>query len=94
MLQWKQILERWHLSYEDIPICRMATIVAQQTSTKICPACLDSIADVRLQWLNLNLTELVTRPDFPYFNVETSDASVAMVDLGGTDTPFITDVLE
>ena len=34
-----------------------------QTKAKICPACLDSIADERLQWQNLNLSEYRTKPD-------------------------------
>lgn len=94
MLQWKQILERWHLTYEDIPICRMAAYMAKASRTKVCPACLDSLADIRLQWLNLNLTELMKIRDLPYYNGEILDAKDAMVDLGGTDTPFITDVRE
>ena len=63
MLQWKMVMEKWHLTYEDIPVCRLATVLAQQTSAKVCPACMDTIADERLQWLNLNLIELVTKFD-------------------------------
>ena len=61
MLQWKMVMGKWHLTYEDISICRMAMLLAEQTSTKVCPACMDAIADSRLQWLNLNLIELATQ---------------------------------
>ena len=63
MLQWKLIMDRWHLTHEDISICRLVLQVAEQTTGKICPACLDAISDERLQWLNLNLTEYLTKPD-------------------------------
>lgn len=54
MLKWKQIAGRWHLTNEDIAICRLNVSLAQQSLEKICPACLDALADARLQWLNLN----------------------------------------
>ena len=63
MLLWKLIMDRWHLTHEDISICRLVLQVAEQTSGKVCPACLDAIADERLQWQNLNLSELMTKPD-------------------------------
>jgi hypothetical protein len=63
MLRWKLIMERWHLTYEDIAICRMVIQVATQTSGKVCPACMDAIADARLQWLSLDLIELMTTHD-------------------------------
>jgi len=63
MLRWKMIMERWHLTHEDISICRLVHQVAIQTESKICPACLDAIADERLQWQNLNLTEFLKRLD-------------------------------
>ena len=63
MLRWKMIMERWHLTHEDISICRLVQQVAIQTKSKICPACLDAIADERLQWQNLNLTEFLKRLD-------------------------------
>ena len=63
MLHWKLIMGVWHLTYEDIGICRLVLQVATQTSAKVCPACLDAIADSRLQWLNLDLSKLVTKPD-------------------------------
>ena len=65
MLRWKQIHDRWHLTYEDIPVCRMATQLAVQTNSAICPACLGAIADERLQWQNLNLSKLMTKQDLP-----------------------------
>ena len=60
MLLWKLIMDRWHLTHEDISICRLVLQVAEQTSAKVCPACLDAIADERLQWQSLNL-ELMMR---------------------------------
>jgi hypothetical protein len=67
MLRWKLIMERWHLTYEDMAICRLVVQVASQTSGKVCLACMDSIADARLQWLSLDLTELMTTPDLEFF---------------------------
>jgi hypothetical protein len=63
MLRWKLIMERWHLTHEDISICRLVQQVAVQTNSKVCPACLDAIADERLQWQNLNLIEFPKKPD-------------------------------
>ena len=63
MLRWKLIMERWHLTHEDISICRLVQQVAVQTNSKVCPACLDAIADERLQWQNLNLIEFLKKPD-------------------------------
>lgn len=71
-------MDRWHLTYEDIAVCRLVIQVASQTSAKVCPSCLDSIADARLQWLNLNLTELMTRHDSVYLPVLTTDVKNAM----------------
>lgn len=62
MLQWKLIMERWHLTYEDMAVCRLVVQVATQTSAKVCPLCMDSYTDARLQWLNLDLPKLVTTP--------------------------------
>lgn len=50
MLQWKIILERWHLTNEDIPICRLSVQMAQQTQTKVCPACVDALTVGLAQW--------------------------------------------
>lgn len=55
MLLWKLIQNRWHLTYEQTPICRLATLVAQETQTSVCLACHDSLADGVTQWRNLNL---------------------------------------
>jgi hypothetical protein len=63
MLRWKMIMERWHLTYEDISVCRLVQQMAVQTNSKVCPACLDAIADERLQWQNLNLIEFLKKPD-------------------------------
>jgi predicted transcriptional regulator len=63
MLRWKMIMERWHLTHEDVSICRLVQQVAVQTSAKICPACLDAIADERLQWQRLNQTEFLNQQD-------------------------------
>ena len=62
MLKWKMIQDRWHLTYEDISVCRLVQQMAIQTNSEICPACLDAIADERLQWQRLNLSELMTKP--------------------------------
>ena len=61
MLRWKMIMERWHLTYEDISVCRLVQQMAVQTNSEVCPACLDAIADERLQWQNLNLTEYLKK---------------------------------
>lgn len=63
MLRWKLILERWHLTHDDISICRLVIAVASQMRSQVCPACLDAIADERLQWLSLDLKKLVSRLD-------------------------------
>jgi hypothetical protein len=63
MLRWKMIMGRWHLTHEDISICRLVQQMAVQTASEVCPACLDAIADERLQWQNLNLTEFLKKPD-------------------------------
>ena len=63
MLRWKKIMERWHLTYEDISVCRLVQQMAVQTNSEVCLACLDALADERLQWQNLNLIEFLTKPD-------------------------------
>lgn len=63
MLRWKLIHKRWHLTHEDISICRLVLQMETQTNSAICLACLDAIADERLQWQRLNLIELMTKPD-------------------------------
>lgn len=63
MLLWKMIMERWHLTHEDVSICRLVQQVAVQTQSKVCPACLDAIADERLQWQSLNRIEFLNRQD-------------------------------
>ena len=63
MLRWKMIMERWHLTHEDISICGLVQQMAIQTASEVCPACLDAIADERLQWQNLNLTESLKKLD-------------------------------
>ena len=63
MLRWKIIMGRWHLTHEDIGICRLVQQVAVQTNSEVCPACLDAIADERLQWQSLNLTAYLKKPD-------------------------------
>lgn len=64
MLLWKKIMGMWHLTYEEnYSICRMVETMAIQTRAKVCPACLDAYADARLQWLNLDLSKLMTKPD-------------------------------
>ena len=63
MLRWKKIMERWHLTYEDISVCRLVQQMAVQTKSEVCPACLDAIADERLQWQRLNQIEFRTKPD-------------------------------
>ena len=50
MLQWKKIVERWHLTYEDIPICRLSKALEEQTETKICPSCVDSLSGALARW--------------------------------------------
>ena len=50
MLQWKTIQGRWHLTYEDIPVCRLSTQMAEQTQTQICPGCVDSLSVGIAQW--------------------------------------------
>ena len=63
MLQWKLIMERWHLTYEDMAVCRLVVQVATQTSAKVCQSCMDTLADARLQWLSLDLQKLVMTHD-------------------------------
>ena len=63
MLRWKMIMGRWHLTHEDIGICRLVQQMAVQTNSEVCPACLDAIADERLQWQSLNLTEYLKKRD-------------------------------
>jgi hypothetical protein len=63
MLRWKKIMERWHLTYEDISVCRLVQQMAVQTNSEVCLACLDALADERLQWQNLNLSEYLKKPD-------------------------------
>ena len=63
MLRWKKIMERWHLTHEDISVCRLVQQMAIQTESEVCPACLDAIADERLQWQNLNLTKFLKKSD-------------------------------
>jgi hypothetical protein len=63
MLRWKMIATRWHLTHEDIPICNLVQAMEIQAESKVCPACLDALADERLQWQNLNLTEYLKKPD-------------------------------
>jgi hypothetical protein len=63
MLRWKKIMERWHLTYEDISVCRLVQQMAIQTNSEVCLACLDALADERLQWQNLNLSEYLKKPD-------------------------------
>ena len=77
MLKWKKIQERWHLTYEDISVCRLAQQMAIQSNSAICPACLDTIADERLQWQNLNLSKLMTKlvsPSLPEDSTSANDA--------------------
>jgi len=63
MLRWKRIMERWHLTHEDVAICRLVQQMAIQSNSEICLACLDAIADERLQWQSLNLREFRKKPD-------------------------------
>jgi hypothetical protein len=63
MLRWKMIMGRWHLTHEDVSICRLVQQMAVQASSEVCPACMDAIADERLQWLRLNQTEFQNRHD-------------------------------
>lgn len=53
-MKWKLIQERWHLTNDDISVCQMASILAEQTTEKICSACLDSLADGLIGWQNIN----------------------------------------
>lgn len=62
MLRWKQIAGLWHLTNEDISVCRLVLQMEIQTKAKVCPACLDALADERLQWQTLNL-KLMMRQD-------------------------------
>ena len=64
MLRWKWIHNRWHLTHEDISICKLVLQVEEQTQGEICPACLGAIADERLQWQNLNLSKLLKKHGF------------------------------
>ncbi len=59
MLRWKMIKTRWHLTHEDVSICGLVQQMEIQTQTKICLACLDSLADERLQWQTLNLKSMM-----------------------------------
>ena len=63
MLRWKIIMERWHLTHEVISICGLVQQMAIQTASEVCPACLDAIADERLQWQRLNQTEFLNQQD-------------------------------
>ena len=63
MLRWKMIMGRWHLTHEDIGICRLVQQMAIQSNSEVCPACLDAIADERLQWQSLNLIVYLKKPD-------------------------------
>jgi transketolase C-terminal domain/subunit len=63
MLRWKMIMGRWHLTHEDVSICRLVQQMAVQAPSAVCPACMDAIADERLQWLRLNQTEFQNRQD-------------------------------
>jgi regulator of replication initiation timing len=64
MLQWKRIMERWHLTYEEsFAICRLVAVLAEQTQGEVCLACLDSLTDARLQWLSLDLSKLLKEQD-------------------------------
>lgn len=74
MLRWKMIAGRWHLTHEDISICRLVLQMEIQTKAKVCFACLDALADERLQWQTLNL-KLMMRLDSqsspePFTNVK------------------------
>ena len=70
-------MDRWHLTYEDISVCRLVQEMAIQTNSAICPACLDAIADERLQWQNLNLSELMTKPGSQFLPVDFIDVNDA-----------------
>ena len=70
-------MDRWHLTYEDISVCRLVQEMAIQTNSAICPACLDAIADERLQWQNLNLSELMTKPSSQFLPVDFTDVNGA-----------------
>jgi len=83
MLKWKKIQDRWHLTYEDISVCRLVLQMAIQTNSAICPACLDALADERLQWQSLNLSELMTRPasrSLPVDNTNAKDVGKISLD--------------
>lgn len=54
MLRWKLIMNRWHLTHDDISICQMAKVLSTQTDEKICSACVDTLADGLIGWRNLN----------------------------------------
>lgn len=62
MLRWKMVMGRWHLTHEDVSVCRLVQQMAIQANSKVCPACLDTLADERLQWQTLNLG-LMMKPD-------------------------------
>ena len=77
MLRWKMIMGRLHLTHEDISICRLVLQMEIQTTAKVCPACLDALADERLQWQTLNL-KLMMRLDSqfspePFTNVKDAE---------------------
>lgn len=92
MLRWKLILERWHLTHDDISICRLVIAVATQTRSQVCPACLDAIADERLQWVNLDLKKLVSRLDLMSLPEPITDARNAHLTFFGESRSTIDDL--
>lgn len=76
MLRWKQIAGLWHLTNEDISVCRLVLQMEIQTKAKVCPACLDALADERLQWQTLNL-KLMMKLDLQSLPEPFSDAKDA-----------------
>ena len=63
MLLWKMILDRWHLTHDDLPICQMSKILTEQLDESVCSVCLDYFADAEMQWQSLNLSALRMKPD-------------------------------